>query len=117
MKMKEYQFPQYYRGIHLISIVVCKTIGDAAKLWDISAYQIKTYGYINQPRTQMAIDNPYLRIVKFDNSGEARYFLPKSAFDKYMKWVDAQNIIDKHRENCGTYNETVKRYPNGKYPN
>lgn len=116
--MKEYEFPQYYRGIRLKSIVVCKTIGDAAKLWNTTPYQIKTYGYINKgPRTQMAIDNPYLRIVKFDNSGEARYFLPKSAFEKCMKWIDAQNIIDKHREGCVTYNETVKQYPNGKYPN
>ncbi len=106
--MKEISIREYYKGIYLTCIVVVKFIKDAGILLDTNAYNIKTYGNVGKPRTKLAIDNPYLRLAKFEKSGEIPYFIKEELIGIPMKYIDAKHLIDEHRRICGSYSETIK---------
>lgn len=111
MKLKQYRYTRYYRGIHLDTVCVCKNIKEAAEILDTSAYLVKTYGGAGiEPNVQIAIENPGKCFAAFEHSGEAGYFVPRNLIGKMMPFDEAQRMVDEHREECKTYQDTLKKY-------
>lgn len=109
--MKQFRYTKYYRGIHLNLTCVCKNIKEAAEIFDVSAYLVRTYGGSGlPPRDKEAIDKPNVCFAAFEHSGEAGYFVPKKLIGKLMPLAEAQRMVDEHRKECTTYQATLKKY-------
>jgi hypothetical protein len=68
MKLKEYEVNMVECGENIHTIVVCKSQKRAAELLRTDVSYIRNYGYCNEPRTQVAIDNPET-VYAYCNSG------------------------------------------------
>ena len=107
-KLKEFSIMRMYHGIQLEYHVLAKTKKEAINLFDISLYQINTYGYSYEPRTQGCIDNPRKMYAKFD-SGEMRYAKPE-LWNIVIPSEEMEEIIREHRKICPTYKHTLDKY-------
>lgn len=108
--MKEFKFTKTHRGITLHCIAVTKNIKEVCRLFDVNYYFIKEYAYKNEPKTELAIKNPNKRIVYFEHSGEAGYFLPKEQINVPMLYEEAIKIIDEHRKRYPTHQDTINNF-------
>lgn len=114
-ELREYWIKKMHRGIQLDCGVCAYTKKDAAKMLDVSVYYLNNYCSGFPARAEIGIKNPLLRLARFERSGEQGYFIPPELIDKPIKYIEAISIIDEHRKLCGSYQETLKRYPQGKY--
>lgn len=108
--MIEIKYTGIYKGIQFKEILVVKYQKDACKIWGVTPYHIKTWCYIGEPKTELAIKNPYVKIAMFEHSGEAGYFVPKNKIGIPMKRIDLVTIINNHRTICSHYGATMDWY-------
>lgn len=91
-----------------------KTKKDAAKLLNISMYELNNYCRCYEPKTPECIKNPYLRFAMAD-SGEIWYAKPEWKM-KLVKYIDMCQFINEYRKIYQSYNDTMKAYERKQLP-
>jgi hypothetical protein len=107
--VKEYQIDTYYNGIKFQLLVTTTSKEKARKLFKVSLNEINSFAFYYKPKTQECIDNLEVVYGKFKYSGELSYFMDEEFIAPLTEF---QKLIDKHREYCKNYHETIKYYNN-----
>jgi hypothetical protein len=98
-----------YRGIQLKITFLAKTKKAAAELCDVSSHIItQWYNSVEYNAEKYPLLKENEIWATFD-SGELCYVYPDKR-DVYMPIDELKVLIDKHRETCKTYHETIEKY-------
>lgn len=107
--MKQFDGMHLYRGIQIPVVFCCKSVKEASQLMGLSCYYIKTYYGCVSPNNDMLLKNPNIVFASFEYSGEAGYAF-RDLVGMLMPLEKIKEKIDKHREICRTYSDTIKKY-------
>lgn len=111
MKLKEYQYRTFERGIQFEMIVCADSIKQAARLMRTTPYQIKNYGLVREPTTNEAIKEPFVRFAKIDpHGGELAQYDPNLR-GKVMKYVHFSSFVNEYRQAYPTRSHLLNEEP------
>lgn len=88
--MKRYEFSKLYRGQQIFLLFWAKSDLEAAKILDVSIYQIKTYCY------KMTEGDYFEGIYGYFDSGNL-YNVERNLIRKLMPLEELISLIDKHK--------------------